>query len=193
MFPITEYDGRHIPLTDNSVDIVFSSNVLEHVPDLSQMHSEVRRVLKPDGYCIHVLPTHAWRLWTILTSLPDAVVYPVASIPQLVPRAAPGKVELRRLGEAWYRTARYVGGRILQRRHGERGNALSELWLFHPRWWRRNFRENGFTIVHDEPMGLFYSGNMLLGAALDFARRQRLSSLLGSACHLFKIIPNPPA
>jgi SAM-dependent methyltransferase len=190
VFPITDYDGRCIPLPDSSVDIVFSSNVLEHVPDLAQMHSEIRRVLRPDGYCIHVMPTHGWRFWTTLTSIPDAIVYPVASIPQLVPRALPGRAELRRLGGAWYRTARYVGGRILQRRHGDRGNVISELWLFHPRWWRRNFRENGFSIVHDEPMGLFYTGNMLLGAALGFPQRQRLSGLLGSACHLFKIVPN---
>ena len=34
VFPITDYDGRTIPLADASVDVVFSSNVLEHVADL---------------------------------------------------------------------------------------------------------------------------------------------------------------
>ena len=61
VFPIKDYDGRTIPMPDASVDIVFSSNVLEHVPDLARMHSEARRVLAPGGYCIHVLPTHTWR------------------------------------------------------------------------------------------------------------------------------------
>ena len=45
-FPIIDYDGQHIPLPDASVDIVFSSNVLEHVPDLSQMHAEIRRSIE---------------------------------------------------------------------------------------------------------------------------------------------------
>jgi ubiquinone/menaquinone biosynthesis C-methylase UbiE len=47
VFPIKDYDGRSIPLPDASVDVVFSSNVLEHVPDLSRMHAEIRRVLAP--------------------------------------------------------------------------------------------------------------------------------------------------
>jgi len=191
-FPIANYDGRHIPLPDASVDIVFSSNVLEHVPDLVQMHAEIRRVLKPSGYCIHVLPTHVWRLWQTLAGFPDAAVYSMSVLPQLIPRAAPGRTELRRLGNAWYRCLRYIAGHIVQRRHGERGNALSELWLFHPRWWQQNFAENGFAVVHDEPMGLFYTGNMLFGPHLALAQRERLAEVLGSACHLFKLVPSPP-
>src|SRR5436309_5227023 len=45
VFPITDYDGSSIPLPDSTFDIVFSSNVLEHVADLERMHLEIRRVL----------------------------------------------------------------------------------------------------------------------------------------------------
>src|SRR5947209_11348418 len=65
VFPIIDYDGATIPLPEASVDVVFSSNVLEHVPDLARMHAEIRRVLAPHGKCIHVLPTHVWRFWTV--------------------------------------------------------------------------------------------------------------------------------
>lgn len=188
-FPIIDYDGKHIPLPDASVDIVFSSNVLEHVPDLPQMHAEIKRILKPTGYCIHVLPTHSWRFWTTLSSYPDAFVYFIAILPQLFPHALPSRAELNRLTGAWYQTARYIGGRILPRRHGERGNAISELWLFHPHWWRCHFEESGFAVIHDEPIGLFYTGNLLLGSLLTLAQRKRLAAMCGSACHLFKIIP----
>ena len=153
MFPIMNYDGRHIPLPDASVDIVFSSNVLEHIPDLAQMHLEISRVLKPGGHCVHVLPTHSWRFWTIISSYPDAFVCLLSALPSLLPHALPSHIELRRLTNAWYRCARYIGGRIYQRRHGETGTAISELWRFHPNWWRHNFQANGFTIVQDEPMG----------------------------------------
>lgn len=190
VFPIVDYDGVSIPLPNASVDVVFSSNVLEHVPDLARMHAEIRRVLKPGGKCVHVLPTHGWRFWTTLAGYPDAVVCFASALPQLLPHGLPRRAELSRLGEAWYRTARYVGGRCLPRRHGERGTVISELWLFRPSWWRRNFRQNGFTVVHDEPMGLFYTGNMLLGPHLGFARRRWLSGLLGSACHLFELAPS---
>jgi SAM-dependent methyltransferase len=193
LFPIIDYDGLTIPLPDASTDVVFSSNVLEHVPDLVRMHREIRRVLRPGGKCVHVLPTHAWRFWTTLAGYPDALLYLVSGIPELVPRALPGREELRRLGTAWYLTARAVGGRCLPRRHGERGNVIAELWLFHPRWWRRNFCENGFTVVHDEPMGLFYTGNMLFGSHLALLQRGRLAHMLGSACHLFEVVPNQRA
>ena len=188
-FPMLDYDGRTIPLPDASVDIVYSSNVLEHVPDLSRIHSEIARVLKPGGYCIHVLPTHSWRFWTTLTSYPDAIVYLISSIPNLVPHAVPFGGELKRLGQAWYRCARYVAGHFYQRRHGERGNVISELWLFHPRWWRRNFHDNGFVVVHDEAMGLFYTANLLFGARLSLDSRRRIAAFLGSACQLFKLVP----
>lgn len=48
---------------------------------------------------------------------------------------------------------------MLQHRHGERGNIFTELWLFRQEWWRRNFQENGFAIIRDKPMGIFYTGN----------------------------------
>jgi hypothetical protein len=115
----------------------------------------------------------------------------VTAVPTLAPHAIPTSEELQRLRRAWYQTARRVGGACLQRRHGERGNLLSELWLFHPSWWRNSFTANGFTVVHDEPMQLFYTGNMLLGPHLDRSRRTRLARWLGSACHLYKVTPAP--
>jgi len=179
VFPITDYDGAHIPFPDASFDVVFSSNALEHVRDLAGMHAEIKRVLKPDGLCVHVLPTHAWRFWSSLTAYPNA---------------------LRHLGRAvkgggrreWGVAMRWLGSAALQPRHGERGHAVTELWTFHPRWWRRNFRENGFTLLRDEPMGLFYTGSMLAGPRLDFGRRAILARYLGSACHLYVLKPNPP-
>lgn len=189
VFPIKDYDGRTIPLPDASVDIVFSSNVLEHIADLSRIHAEIRRVLAPDGYCIHVVPTHTWRLWTTLVSYLEAVSFAASSLPQLLPQARPRRAELRRLQQAWYRTLRHTVGLCLPRRHGERGNVISELWLFHPRWWRRNFQQNGFAVVRDEPLGLFYTGEVLLGLRLGLAKRRRLARTLGSSTHLFKIAP----
>ena len=143
--------------------MVFSSNVLEHVCDLKCIHSEIRRVLGPGSTCIHVLPTHTWRLWTLLAGYPDAIAYLLSGAPSRVPHAFPRRSKRHRLGAAWYQTARNVGGRWLPPWHGARGNTISEIWLFHPSWWRRNFWENGFTVVHDAPTGLFHTGNMLLG------------------------------
>ena len=70
MHPIVDYDGKQIPLASDTVDVVFSSNVLEQVPDVEGPLGEMKRVLVPGGLAIHVLPTPAWRYWTTLTHYP---------------------------------------------------------------------------------------------------------------------------
>ncbi len=67
IFPVIDYDGHIIPFDDQSFDVVFSSNVLEHIPHIVEFQTEIRRVLKDDGICIHLLPTSNWRFWTNFT------------------------------------------------------------------------------------------------------------------------------
>ncbi|HVR60875.1 MAG TPA: class I SAM-dependent methyltransferase, partial [Polyangia bacterium] len=187
LFPITEYDGRHIPFPDATFDIVFSSNVLEHVTDLPQLHAEIRRTLRRGGYCVHVLPTHAWRFWTTLSAFPVGFQKAARLSLSLARRARSLPRKIVGLLAAPFVALGYIFGPFVQGRHGERGNVFSELWLFHPRWWRANFRANGFEIIADEPIGLFYTGHFLLGPLSSFERRARWSRRLGSACHLFKL------
>lgn len=190
VFPVTDYDGRHIPCMDGSIDIVFSSNVLEHVPDLHQINSEIRRVLKPGGYCVHIMPTHSWRFWTTLSAFPDAVLYASTLRSQLMP-LWPSK-PIAQVARGWWGVIKHLSRPLRQERHGERGNLLSETWLFHPSWWRKTFRSDGYEIVRDCPMGLFYTGNMALGSRLSVQSRERLAAVLGSACHLFVVRPDRP-
>jgi 2-polyprenyl-3-methyl-5-hydroxy-6-metoxy-1,4-benzoquinol methylase len=67
VWPVVEYDGKKIPYGDHVFDIVFSSNVLEHVHDIYDFQYEIRRVLKKDGVAVHVLPSGSWRFWTNIT------------------------------------------------------------------------------------------------------------------------------
>ena len=189
LFPITNYDGRHFPFPDASFEIVLSSNVLEHVPDLRALHSEIRRVLRPGGTCVHVLPTPVWRFWTTLTAFPAAFqkVYALRSLLTEPGLSIAGK--LSRCGLVALKTIRCLLAPFFPSRHGQRGTFLSELWLFRPSWWRRNFRSNGFDIVTDEPMGLFYTGNLVLGLRVSIKTRARWARTLGSACHVFKLRP----
>jgi SAM-dependent methyltransferase len=180
MFPIIEYDGAHIPFPDASFDVVFSSNVLEHVPHLSELNRDIRRVLKPDGYCVHVMPTPSWRLWTTLTSIPAAIEYLLFRGGRAAPVSGLSHSGSGGIGQ---QLRRHFG------RHGERGNVLSEFWLFRPAWWRRTFAADGFEVVRDEPVGIYYSGNTMLGARLSIERRKSLAGLLGSAGHIYVVRP----
>ena len=144
-FPIIDYDGHHIPFDDNSFDIVFSSNVLEHICDLHQINREIQRVLRSDGYCVHVIPTHTWRFWTTLSAFPTAFQYAGALKSQLLPRKIPkrdvvyGKLGLRLayalidvLREIWRLARRVVAGRPPP------GGAILPTSTRRP--WQRHFR-----------------------------------------------------
>lgn len=49
-------DAQYIPLLNDSVDVIYSSNVLEHIKDVHSCLSENYRVLKKGGLAIHVVP-----------------------------------------------------------------------------------------------------------------------------------------
>lgn len=67
VWPVQEYDGASIPFPSGAFDVVFSSSTLEHIPHLHAFQSEMRRVLRPDGIALHIVPSAAWRFWTSLT------------------------------------------------------------------------------------------------------------------------------
>lgn len=50
--------GEALPYDDASFDVVYSSNVLEHVQDPEQVLREALRVLKPGGYLYVVAPNY---------------------------------------------------------------------------------------------------------------------------------------
>jgi SAM-dependent methyltransferase len=66
-WPVADYDGHRIPFGDDQFDIVFSSNVLEHIPHVHAFQAEIRRVLRDGGLAVHAVPSSAWRFWTNLT------------------------------------------------------------------------------------------------------------------------------
>ncbi len=50
-------DARKIALMDNTVDLVFSNSVIEHIKGVDQVLKEVCRVLKPGGLFIATIPS----------------------------------------------------------------------------------------------------------------------------------------
>lgn len=187
-FPVQPYDGRTIPFTSGSFDVVFSSNVLEHVLDLPYLQAEMKRVLKPGGCCVHLMPTGAWRLWTNVAHYTELVQQLIGLAPRLVPRG----FSKHALTDA-FSVLRLMAGTAkhyaIVPRHGEAGNALSEIVTFSSHHWRGHFKKQLFTIDEATPVGLFYTGHMILGPLLSMDTRQELAKWLGSACVIYVVRP----
>ena len=113
VWPVTEYDGERIPYEDGSFDMVFSSNTLEHIPQLDEFQKEIHRVLKPDGCAVHVLPSSSWRLWTSITHLLKCWTIPK---PHGV-HASNALTEIRRFSRrSWIRLFRETGWTVVAMR-----------------------------------------------------------------------------
>lgn len=184
VFPVKLYDGHVIPYPNAEFDVVFSSNVLEHVPHLDALFREIYRVLKPGGLAIHILPSASWRLYTSVMHYP-AVAKLALSLATGKP--LPTNLAERRSASAGsansllhlLRKALYSG------RHGERGTELAELYYFSRYFWYREFDRAGFSFIQRRSMALAYSGYSVFGPMLPFSYRRVLSKVLGASCHLF--------
>lgn len=74
--------AESLPFESNSFDLVYSTNVLEHVDDPTKVLSESIRVLKPGGYLQFVIPNyfslwegHYEMLWPFITNKFLAKIY----------------------------------------------------------------------------------------------------------------------
>lgn len=184
-FPVQDYDGRHIPLEDKSVDAIFSSNVLEHVEDIPTILAEFRRVLRPEGIGLHVMPTTAWRFWTFFTAMADAAIT-AARLPMHLARPPSGMTR----SQAFNADMRRIARGVIPSGHGTSPEGISELWTFSARRWRRTFAKNGFEIAEDRPLGMLYTGTLVVGDRLPLSIRRGLSNFLGSATHYYLMRPS---
>lgn len=179
-FAVEIYDGLTIPFSDATFDVVFSSNVLEHVQDINVMMAEIRRVLKADGIAIHILPTPAWRFWTSLTH------YAYLAMRVLGLRRPVSGGNVPSLGEKMQRSGLWATVKrvIVAGPHGEYPSAVSELWYFSKARWLELFRKNGFQAISSSPSGIFYTGYSVVNG-LSVSVRQKLAKILGSSTCIY--------
>lgn len=179
-YSVLDYDGQRIPFRASCFDVVFSSNVLEHVGDVDGLLVETRRVLAETGLAIHVVPSSGWRFWTILAHyaflckamLGRREIATAVNVPS-------ARQVLAKRGIRGTVARVFVPGP-----HGTAASAIAELRLFRAGRWLDVFRRAGFEPVDVRPAGLFYTGYSL-SPGLPFEVRARLSQWLGPACNAF--------
>jgi len=185
VFEIKEYDGHIIPVPDRSIDIVFSSNVLEHIRDIDGFLQEQQRVMKNGGIAVHVLPSTACRLWGIPAHYIWLARRIFALLTSKLKRAVPdsASTDIPRRPQSfrdWLIT-------LFPMPHGERGNTVTEAYYFSRHWWLQKFRQHRFVIVQVGGNGVFYTMANALSDSLSLKARSRLARVFGSACHIYAL------
>lgn len=180
-YPVLDYDGINIPFANESFDIIFSSNVLEHIQLLPPICAEMRRVLKAEGLAIHLVPSSAWRLWTNLSHY-IYLLKRFLRIPHFIPGMAnaPSATETVKMNDLSYLLKRM----LIAGPHGEYPNALAELYYFSKGRWKTVFHENGFEIKHVTGNDLFYTGYGLF-PNIPLGTRHTMARFMGSACYVY--------
>lgn len=179
------YDGVHLPLPDGCADVVYSSNTLEHVVDLDGLLADCRRVLKPGGLSVHVLPTPTWRVLSILDYYPFVVR---AIFRRLRRRGSSTSDAPANTGPG---PRRAVWKLLFPGPHGEFPTSAHEVVEYSEARWRVRFERAGFRVVTTAPSGLVYDGYSFV-PSLPFGVRERLAKVLGSAGTVFVLVAANP-
>ncbi len=178
-FEVQIYDGKELPFPDAHFDIVYSSNVLEHVPDLIKMLEEIGRTMKPTGIAIHVLPTPSWRIGTSLT-------YYYHIFRRLRAKLTKDRQDRHAVGVGVRSTLtrKILCRAFMDGPHGEYPSAISELWYFSARRWSRLFTKYGFSVEESKPCGLFYTGYTIF-PLMSLDVRHKLAQIFGSSTRVY--------
>lgn len=178
-FKVQDYDGINIPYPDNSFDLVFSSNVLEHVPvkNLTLLLQETKRVMRsPQSQSLHILPTSAWRFWNNLAHYVYLLKYVSGYGKTAMMPAIPSRDDaLQQYGLPYL-----LKRALIPAPHGEYPNALSELYFYSKKRWYKEFQKAGLYPEHMVNLKVFYTGYGLT-QNVSSQNRAWLARYLGTA------------
>lgn len=57
----------------DEMNLIYSSSLIEHLPDLDKCLAECGRVLKRDGLIIHTIPNRTWKIFNLLLYYPFGI------------------------------------------------------------------------------------------------------------------------
>jgi len=127
---IMELNSEKLPFDDNSINTIYSSNVLEHIQNVNLALKEMKRVLSPEGRMVHCMPTITWKFFQLLGYYPAKLRDLIATAKLFKP--FPNMV------------------------HGVSKNSVDEISYFMNKHWEIEFNEAGFQVEETSDL-LFYS------------------------------------
>ena len=139
-------DVEALPFETGRFNLIYSSNLLEHLPEPERALLEMHRVLRDDGVTVHVVPNRFWKVLHLALFYPSRVV---ATAEVLLSRE-----RRRTLGKAnsfsnnpKRRQPSFVERNVWPPVHGESVNHWAEFVRMGASHWKRLFSEAGFQLI----------------------------------------------
>ncbi len=137
----------------NEFDLIFSSNMMEHLPDPQRALAGMRRVLREDGLAIHIMPSPFWKFSQMVGFYPNAVISRLERTSARL-GGAQGRAAADTGETAWdnnpktaTRPHSYLRRLLWPMPHGVSASNLAEFALFRPASWRAQFAQAGFRVA----------------------------------------------
>lgn len=172
-------DAESLPFAQNQFSFIFSSNLLEHLPDKNKALAGMYKVLQDDGLMIHVMPNRTWKFLLMLLYYPHLLkmLFNFSDFKQKLggkmekdvdPNNPKKKKSRSRL--AWLK---YLWPQI----HGEYKSHWAEFIGYGQKRWLKLFAQNNFTVVKvREDMPLVSGYNLGLDGLRVLLKKIGLSS-----------------
>lgn len=182
-FRTCDAENLDAEFTAGEFDLIFSSNVLEHLPDPQRALRGMHRVLADQGVAVHVMPSPFWKLSHLALHLPHKLTRVVERVSSQGLGTAIARERAKSRGSAgdgageklWdnnpkiQRPARSLLARLLfPVPHGVSSTHVEEWRAFRAATWVALFRDCGFEMVNTfgGPVSSGY------GFGLDWIRRR---------------------
>ena len=127
-------------------DIVYSSNLMEHLPNVRDCFRGIHKVLKTDGLVIHIMPSPGWRFFATLLHFPSKLVNILGRITGKVKtnKTKGNNLKVNRVKESKLKNF------FIPKPHGISSNSISEFFAFRKSKWIKDFEATDFEIIKIE-------------------------------------------
>ena len=140
-------DANILPYKSETFDLIYSSNLLEHLLDSKLSLNEMHRVLKNEGIMIHIIPNQFWKLSHLLLFYPNQLLL---LIRKLIGPKKP--IEYNKNINNWSniknkpQKIKFLN-KIWPKVHGEFKNHISEFAGMGYGNWENYFNKSSFKII----------------------------------------------
>ena len=197
-------DAEHLEdlFTPGQLDVIFSSNLLEHLPEPSRALRAIHQVLADDGVTIHVMPSPFWVLCHLCLYIPNKVVQVLEILTSQGGLArAGGRLAGRGRSGALSSGERPLGNNpklaprprpalvrwLTPEPHGVSPTHWRELHAFRRSRWEEEFRLSGLKLIR------VVKGPVASGYGFGFNRLRRILEGLGFASEYIYVACKEPS
>lgn len=163
-------DAEYLPFKNGSFDIIYSSNVLEHIRDRDKGLSEMKHVLSDDGFIIIMVPTSVWKVLSLLVYYPVMGGYVIKLVKKKLMNKNDSKISGKSKIDISTRGPWDYLKFLLPGVHGEYQSNVEEFNAFRISSWKRLLRANGLEIIKTKKTLLYSPPEFPIVPAVDLSK-----------------------